>query len=153
MLRRAILAAPLAVAACSGAPMPPTQTIAVVAQDVQIIADGLSRAMTQIAALGVKGLTPALLDICQSALSGISSVAKAIGATTSVADAQPLVVRVEGYVNSFVGALSLLPLPAEIKTALVAATVLLPVIEAAVNIAVPAASTAMTPDQARTALK
>lgn len=152
MLRRAILAAPLAVAACNGAP--PSQAIATVAQDVQIIASGLSKTLVQLSALSLPGLTPAILDICQTALTGLQGVAGTLVGVSAISDAQPLIVRVEGYVNAFVGALSILPLPPPIQTALIAATVLLPFIEASVNLIVPAkAAPAMTADQARAVLK
>lgn len=143
-----------ALTACNG--MPPSQNIAVVAQDVQIIATGLSKTLTQLSALNLPGLTPAVLDIAQTALAGLQTVAKALAGVSTATDAQPLVVRVEGYVNAFVGAVSMLPvLPPEIRTALIAAQLLLPIIETAVNLAVPpkTAAPTMTLDQARAALK
>jgi hypothetical protein len=151
MLRRSILVAPLALAACNGAS--PSSTIATIAQDVQIIGAGLSKALTRVQALNVKGLSPELLAICQTALANIQTAAVTLSAVSLPADAQPLVVKVEGSVNAIVGTLSALPLPAEIQTALVAATILLPVIEAAVNLAVPSVSQPMTADQARATLK
>jgi hypothetical protein len=164
MLRRNILAvslAPLALGACAGGNLPSSQSIAIVAQDVKIIASGLSKAFTQIQALNMPGLTPKLMDVCQQALTGIQSVADAMSGVTTVADAQPLVVKVEGYVNAFIGALSVLPLPPTIQTALIAATILLPIIETAVNLAMPpkvaativAPAPAMSATQARDALK
>lgn len=155
LARRSLFAAVpfAALTACNG--MPPSQNIAVVAQDVQIIATGLSKTLTQLSALNLPGLTPAILDITQTALAELQTVAQALAGVSTATDAQPLVIRVEGYVNAFVGALSILPLPPEIKTALIAAQILLPVVEMAVNLAAPpkAAATTMTADQARAALK
>ncbi len=153
LARRAILAAPLALAACNG--MPPSQSIQTVAQDVQIIATGLGKTLTQLSALNLPGLTPAILDMAQTALAGLQTVSQAFAGVSTATDAQPLVIKVESYVNAFVGALSILPLPPEIKTGLLAAQILLPVIEMAVNLAVPpkTVATTMTADQARAALK
>jgi hypothetical protein len=65
--------------------------------------------------------------------------------------------QVENDVNAIVKAASAIPgPPAQVTVALTAAQVLLPVIEAAVNMVVPAsaaAANAMTPDVARLVLK
>lgn len=160
MITRRLLvigAAPFGLAACSS--MPSSERIAAVAQDVQIIATGLSRTLTQLALLDVPGLTPAVLDICQKALGGIQQAARALASASSVSEAQPLVLRVEGYVSAILAALAAIPLPTDIQRALAAATVLLPVVMMAVNLAVRPAVTAvpaaapMSPDQARSALK
>jgi hypothetical protein len=149
--RSLCLAVPLVLAGCNGqAPSGPS--IAMVAQDVNLIAGGLSKALTQVQMLGVPGLTPQILNTCQIALTGVQGVAQSLAGVSSVQDAQPLIVRVEGYVNAIVDALAVLPLPPPVQTALLAATILLPVVEAAVNMAVPPAAATMTPDQARAAL-
>jgi len=136
LARRTVLAAPLVLAACGGGA--PSQTLTTVVQDVQTIAMGLSKTLTQLSMLNLPGLTPAILDICQTALAGIQTVGQALLGVSSTTDAQPLVQRVEGYVNAFVGALAFLPLPGPIQLALVAATILLPIIESAVNLVVTA---------------
>ncbi len=151
--RRAVIIAPLALAACSA--MPASSTLAMVAEDVKNIGFGLSKAFDRLLALNVQGFTADLITTCQTALGNIMAAADVIASLASVSDAQPVVQRIEGYVNTFVGTLSAFPLlPAEIKTALVAASVLLPVVEAAVNLVVaPRAQPTMTADQARIALK
>jgi hypothetical protein len=146
------LAGLLPLAACAGGQLP-TPSIGVVANDVKIIATGLQGVMNQLGALSVPGLTPQVLNTCQTSLAGLQTCAAAIANASSAVDAKPTVEQVEGYVNAFVGALAVLPLPAPVNTALVAATILLPVIEAAVGLAISNAPPAtMTPDQARSAL-
>lgn len=163
MRRRRLLAltpaAAIALAGCAGgAPgAPSAQNVAVAIQDVGLIATGLGNALPQLAALNVPGLTPQVLATCKTALLGIQACAQAIKGATTPEAAQPTVAQVETYLNAIVGALAGLPLPPPINTALLAATILLPLIEAAVNMAVPpsttlpapAATPAMTPDQAR----
>lgn len=142
----------LSVSACNGQ-APSSSNVAMVAQDVNLIAGGLSKAIAQLQVIGVPGLTPQILNICQTSLAGVQGVAQSLAGVSTVQDAQPLIVRVEGYVNAIVGALAVLPLPPPVQTALLAATILLPIVEAAVNLAVPPQpAPAMTPDAARAAL-
>lgn len=150
--------APFGLAACHGS-LPASQKVAAVARDVDIIAAGLSRTLRQLAVLDLPALTPAVMELCQKALVGIQTVARALSVATDVADAQPLVLRIEGYVSAILAALAAVPLPQDIQRALAAATILLPIVMMAVNLAAPPtvapmpAVAPMTPEQARTALK
>jgi hypothetical protein len=152
--RRSILALPLAVAACGS--LPSGSTIALAAYDTALIAKGLNGVLTQLTVLQISGLTPSILDTCNQALTGLQGVAQALYSASSVSDAQPLVQKVEGYVNAIVGALAALPLPPDVSKALAAAAILLPIVEVAVGLvmqtAPPAPAVQMTPDQARSTL-
>jgi len=73
----------------------------------------------------------------------------------TTATAQPVVSRVEADVNAVIAVLAGLPLPAPLPTVLEAASVLLPIIEAAVGMTTLVGITpaTMTPRQARAALR
>lgn len=141
--------APLAIlAACanSGTPV----TVQSVSQDVTLIATGLNNALS---APSVTALIPAAtLPKIQQALSDLNSLATQVAASPSAAAQKGSVAVIEQDVNTIVSALAGLPgLPPNVSTILTAATVLLPVIEVAVGLVVPAgaATAAMTPDAAR----
>jgi hypothetical protein len=148
----AVALAPL-LAACAGKTV--DQSIATVVTDVSTIANGLQGTLTQLGALGVAGLTPAIVSTVGNYVADLQQVATQVSGATTTAAAQPLVQKVETYVNTIVSTLALIPLPPPISTALQAAAILLPVIEVAVGLLVPptnGASPGMTPDQARLVL-
>jgi hypothetical protein len=98
------------------------------------------------------------MTVIGSALGSVQSVATALAKVTDKAAAQPLVTKLETYVNAFVSAAAGIPLlPPSIQLALQAASILLPVIEVAVGLVLPSAPKAsaatMTPAQARLVLK
>lgn len=142
------LAGIAALAGCATGSPPLAQVVA----DVQTIASGLSGAIEKLPPGIIPGGTPSVIT---AALADLQAVAASIGAADTAAAAQPLVQRVAVDVNVVVGALASLPLPAPVSTAFQAAMVLLPVIEAAVGMMVPAGATpgAMTPAQARVVLR
>lgn len=131
-------------------------TVGQIAQDVSLVAGGLQKAMAALPGAGVT-ISADNLMIAQNALAGLQVAATAVASASSPAAAQPLVPQIEGYVNSFVGALG----PAlatctsstckTISAYIAAANILLPVIEVAVNMAVPQPTSAQA-DQARAAL-
>ncbi len=150
LARRAILAAPLALAACAGRPT--AEVIARVSRDVIILSTGLQTAVDQLAANPALGFTPALRETCRTALAGIKATAAALATTATAQDAQPLVLQIVAYANTVIGTVSVIPgLPPQVSAALAAAQILLPVIQIAVGFAVPVAP-AVEADKARAAL-
>ena len=130
-MNRAIFFVPLlAIAGCaSTVPVTPAS----VATDVATIGTGL------LGALQNSGLTvPAQAT---EAVADIIAVSDALEQGETMADAQPLVQRVESDLNTVVTSVGALPnLPAGVSGALTAAEVLLPVVEAAVDLTVPASA-------------
>lgn len=130
-----------------------------VASDVGLIATAFQAALPNFAK--IVGISPTQLATINADVTDLVQVSGEIAKVAGDNQAQPLVQRVEGDVNGIVGVLAGLPLPAPISTALEAAGVLLPVIEAAVGLVVtPPTATAlyaahshMTPDQARAVLE
>jgi hypothetical protein len=149
------LAALAMLGACAGKSA--DQTIATVAADANTIAGGLKGVLAQLGPLNVPGLTPSVISTVGVAVSEIQTVAASLSGVTSAAAAQPLVQKIETYLNTIVAALAGLPLPPPISTALQAAAILLPIIEAAVGLVVQqaakAAPGAISPDQARMILR
>lgn len=132
MLRRSILATPLALAACNSAAPSSSLNIPLALQKVQAIDTALSDVLTQVSTMGIAGITSEALDAAQAALAGVKAVAQGLASITTVADAQALWPRIQSYVTAFAQVLVALPLlPPEIKVALVLATDLLPVVQAA----------------------
>lgn len=138
-----------------------TAGIAMVAGDVSAIATAFSNSLTAIAATPGVRISADALTKAQLALTGIRGAAQALQGVTDATAAQPVVQQVETYVQAFVGAISTVPiLPPQVQTYLQVANILLPVVFAAVNLAVPPppvspavvpAAPAMTPEQARQA--
>jgi hypothetical protein len=125
----------------------PTQVVTTAATDVSTIATGLAGAFA-----GISGVPAAVT----TALTDLSNEASALETASTQAQQQTDVQQVETDVNAIVKAASAIPgLPANVTVALTAAQVLLPVIEAAVNMVVTSAApaNAMTPDVARLILK
>lgn len=127
----------LALGACS---LTPAQVSAISGQavsDVQTIASGLKAILPQIAA--VVGIPATTVTTVTNLVGDISSVAAGISTATAQSSAQTVVQQVEADVNSVVSVLAAIPfLPPPIILALQAATVLLPAIETALNMIVPA---------------
>lgn len=155
--RKALLAAAgfVALPGCSTIGQAIDSNLANVVTDSNAISNGASDILKNLVGINISSDT---MNVIQGAISGIQSVAAAIGAVSSTASAQPLVQKLETYVNALVTAASNIPgLPAIVATVLKAASVLLPVIEQAAGIAVSvlsaqrmkAASPSMTPEQAR----
>lgn len=141
----------LVLAACQG------QSTATVVQgfvqDLGLIGSGLAGALPGLVASGVvKG---GALGTIQSAVANISSIAASVSTSTSVGAGQSTLQQIESLLNTIVGAAAGLPLPPPFGPALVAASVLLPVLEGLIGMVsqlkTPQAA-AMTPDQARAVL-
>lgn len=128
------------------------QKISQVAADVAAIADGLAGVLPSLGQ--VSGIDAGTVAKVGGYVADLQKVAATLAGAGTTAEAQPLVKQVEQFVNAIAGALAGLALPPPIGPAITAASVLLPVIEAAVNLAVPAAAPAgaMTPDEARAIL-
>jgi hypothetical protein len=146
----------VALASCTTAPdgtkTIKTPTVATISADVGLVAGGLQNALKAAAAVPDLNIPTDTLNIAQASLAGLQGTAQSIAGASSVAAAQPMVQQVETYVNAFVGAVSAVPgLPDNVRAYLQAANVLLPVIEIAVNMAVPVPAAANA-DQARSAL-
>lgn len=103
----------------------------------------------------VTGLSTTVIDTATQAIVGLQSAADAVATADTLAAARPIVVRIASDVSAVISALSAVELPEALSRALQAAAVLLPIIEAAVGLAAPAgaATSAMTPAQARAALR
>lgn len=146
-----------AFAGCSA--VSPAQDISQAVSDLQLIAQSFTAALPAFSR--IVGINSQSLSQIQSWIANITAAASGIASAANAAAAQPFVQQVESDLNAIVGALSGLPLPAPISTVLAAAGVLLPVVEAAVGLALPPSSPArslaarrpMTPDQARAALR
>lgn len=153
--RNFLVAAPLFLAACQTT-TPFDQTLAKVVSDVNILATGLKGVLTQLTTTNVLGLTSTVLNTITTAISNIQAIAGAIGQVTSIAATQPLIQKIESYVNTVVAALAALPLPPAIAMALQAASILLPIIETAVGLLVtakPMLGSTMNGDEARIILR
>jgi hypothetical protein len=155
MIRRHILIGLLATTALAGCNTPVTdKTVAAVASDISIIAAGLQGVIGPLSA--VVNIDPTTLATAKMAINGIADIAKAMSSVTDVAGTQPLVQKLETYLNMAVSALATVPLlPPTITIALQAASILLPVIESLVGLAMqaPRAGNAMSPAEARLVLK
>lgn len=153
MLRRNMLIA-VPVLTVAGCQVPASQTISNVVSDVQIIGDGLQGVFAQLGQLSLPALTPSIMSTVGNAITNLQKVAAALGAVNTTAAAQPLVKKIETYVNAVVSALAMLPLPPPISTAIQAAAILLPIIETAVGLAIPQTpkASSMSPAQARMVL-
>lgn len=123
----------VALVGCAG--QSASQVSARVVADVQLEANGLSNALTLLKAQ--KNIPPATLAKVAVFISGVQAAAASLQTTTALTSAQSTVIQIESNVNGVVSALTALPLPPTLSAVLEAATVLLPVIESGVNLAVP----------------
>jgi hypothetical protein len=166
--RRSLLSAVAAAPLLSACAATIDQNVQNVISDVNILANGLRGMIPQLTALNLPGLTSNVMGTVDAAIAGIQSVAAAVSAVTTTAAAQPLIQKIETYLNTIVGALAPLALllPPPIGLIVTAATILLPVIEIAVGLLVNnvktmpvaasrqgAARVTMTADQARIVLR
>lgn len=127
------------------------QVTAQVVQDVNTIAVGLSAEIPALQALSV--IPAAVATSAITLINDVKAIAASVSSSLTTTAAQPLVLKIEGNVNALVTLLASFPLPSQISLVLKAAVVLLPVIESAIGLAVPAAaSQSMTPAQARQVL-
>jgi hypothetical protein len=136
----------------------PQQNLARVVTDVDNIVGAFAKSLPQIGA--VHGISAATLKTVTDAIGNMQVVGKALAdAATSITAAQPLVQQIETDVNAVVDAVAMLPLPPALSAVFQAAMVLLPIIESAVNLSVPAPVAAkakaagMSPDEARAILR
>jgi hypothetical protein len=133
-------------------------SLASVANDVALIAQGFTGVMPAIDS--IPGIPIETIGVVHSAIADLQLRADQIKETASTTEAQPLVQQVEGAFNAIVTALAQIPgLPPVVQIALQAATILLPVIEAAVHLIVSprlnaqAAGAHLSTDQARALLR
>lgn len=167
--RRSVFAlAPAAaalLAGCSSLPWFSNSSVQQAATDMSTIATAFKNILPQLGT--VQGISASLVAEAGTIVADLQSLAAQVAQAASTAAAQPQVQQFEADLNALVAALAGLPLPPPISTALAAAAVLLPVIEAAVGMLVPppapaptpapapvaGAAPRMTPDQARSYLK
>ena len=148
MFRRTLLAGLLGSTALAGCATTLDTNMKNAATDAQILAQGLEGIETQLGALNIPVLTPAVMQTVSTVVAGVKAEAAAmLGYTATASSITGDVQKIEGYINQFFGAitpavLALIPPPA--STAIMAVSVLLPVIEAAVNLVFPSASNAAT---------
>ena len=136
----------------AGCAVSSTSQLQTVVSDINLIATSLNAALPAFAA--ISGITPTALAKVQSAVADLVAVASAAGTADTATQMQPLVQRVESDVNSVVSALAGLPLPPQLSVPIEAASVLLPVIEAAVGVVVTSTTNStMTAAQARAVLQ
>lgn len=144
----ALPVAPL-VGCVSGAPSVPPAALS----DLNLIADALEALMPQLGL--VSGLSAAAINTATQAITDLQAAADAVAAADTIAAARPIVARIASDVSAVIGALSAANLPEALTRALQAASVLLPIIEAAVGLAASAGAgiSTMTPAQARATLR
>lgn len=147
MNRRLFLAAALAaipaagtLGGCATVAQNIDSTLKRIVDDTDTLAKGLSALVPSLSS--VAGLSSETQALISATVLNVQTVADQVGAVSSVASAKPLVEKIETYVNTIVGALAALgpALPTPVSTILQAASILLPIIEIAVGIAVPAAA-------------
>jgi len=118
----------VALAACAGQSGP---TPAQVANDVQIISTSLTSALATSGLNVPPQVTAAVMDL--------NAVAKSLSGSESMNSMQPLIVRISDDLNVVIATLDGIPgLPPTVAKALAAAEVILPVVETAVGLVVPA---------------
>jgi hypothetical protein len=124
----AISANLLGLAACKSG----NTNLATAANYVSSIATGFLNVLPKFA--DIEGMPTALMAQIGQWIADLQNLAAVIKTTAEATAAQPVVQQVEADVNAIVGALAGFPIiPPPISTVLTAATFLLPVIEAAIN--------------------
>jgi len=160
----ALAIAGIGLSACNGLTF--NQVTSQVAQDASTIADGLAGAFSNIQTLNIPGLTPDKVANINLSVQTLKAAATALQGAMNATSAQATVNQIEAALNAIVSTLAGLPLPTQIQLPLAAASILLPVIETALNmvitkINVPTATTPAgaaaariaSPDEARSILK
>lgn len=136
---------PLALGACASITDPATgkidpakldRALKLAAADAKVIAATLKSVLAQLSSLDIPGLTPKAIEIAGIAIAGVTDTADALQGVSSIAVAQPLVKKLVTYAQAFAGSVATLPLPKEVTTTLRAAVILLPVVEATVDLVV-----------------
>lgn len=164
--RRAFLlgttaALPLTLGACESLKDPATgkidpakvdRALKLVAADAKVIAASLKSILAQLSSLDIPGLTPKVIEIAGIAIAGVTDTADTLQGVSTIAAAQPLVKKLVTYAQAFAGSLATLPLPKEVTTTLRAAVILLPVVEATVDLVVNRLPETSEIDWARTVL-
>lgn len=156
-----VIGASLTVTACTNtsgttSSIPIATVSAQVASDVGLIATGLTNALPGLQASGA--VSPSAVTKVSQAVGQIQTLANAVTTGTPIAQGQSTLQQIETLLNTIVSALAGMSLPAPFGPALSAASVLLPVAEIGVGIAVSAVNNnapgaaAMTPAQARVIL-
>ena len=154
LLRSTALVPVAAVVACAGqtAAGLPAQLLS----DVQTLASGVAGILPTLGA--VAGIPAATVSQVGGDIAELQQAAGTLSGVATTTAAQPVVQQIEGYVNAIVGIAAPLLAATPAGPILAAATVLLPVIEAAVGLVLPpsappaavaAAASQMTPAQAR----
>lgn len=144
--------------ALAGCTVTPTETVLSAAiNDVEAIAVGFLGVLPQMGT--IIGLSATVIAEIGAAVGNLQTLAAQIKLVTGTFAAQPIVQQVETEVNAVITMLAGLPLPPPVQIALQAASILLPLIESAVNLAVLPTVTAraergrLTPEQARNVLR
>lgn len=129
----------LALAGCGAATGDATsaQRIAKAARNASILATGLQTSVNLMADNPAIGMSEGTREKLQTALAGIRAASVALAETSSVDDARPLVLRLTEYANTIISTAAMIPgLPTPVSAGLAAASILLPVIQIAVGMAV-----------------
>jgi hypothetical protein len=155
LLQTTALTAPaLALAACSAGSVTSTSTVAQqVIADVSTLALGVASLLPALGTL--KGIPADAIAKAGTAINTITAAATQISGTITQAQALPIIQNIGANVNTLISVLTpfLGLLPPPYGTVIMAAQVLLPVIEAAVGLAVPPAAGGMSVDHARMVLR
>lgn len=149
MVRGAMLAGLMVLGACATG----TPTVSQLAQDVNLIAGGVSSAL--LAFKDDPAVSPALLAKLQADDLLVQQAAQAVATATAKNVTGPETVQLVFAANALIqDASTITVLPPTVRATFAAISVLLPVIEAEVGLPVAASATpgAMTPDHARAVL-
>ncbi len=154
MQRRAFLASSALafLAGCTASTTSTAIVTATAAADLKLIADACLPLATAIA--GTAGVSPGMVEQINVDVAQLEAAAVAVQPGVAVAIAAPSVSSVASVLSHILAMLSGFALPSNVTAILTAAQTLLPLVEAAVGIAVAVAARAgtMTPDQARAVL-
>lgn len=120
-----------------------TITLAPVIAAVQVLGAMASEAAQELDAINPPPawLTAAVMSTVTTVVGQIEQVANQLSAVTTTASAEPLLQQLETYVQTFVTALSGLPLPPQILMYVQIAAVVMPLLFALLNMVVPTPAT------------
>lgn len=131
------LALPFVAGACATSDVQNAERILkIVVKNARTLGNGFKNVAAQLASLNIPGLTPQVWAIVNTSIDGVIKVAGELEGVTSIAGAKPLVEKLSIYVQTVVNSLATLPLPDGVVTALRAASIILPIIEMAVDMAI-----------------
>jgi hypothetical protein len=134
-------------------------TVGQVSSDVALVATGLQGALQQLGSIPSLSISAAALSTAGSAIASLQALAAQVAQASSVAAQQPLIQKIATYAGTVLSvltpAIALIPGAQGVAAALAAVQVLLPVILAAVGLALPAsaAPSGMTSGEARLILR